>query len=74
MESLPPQVFGPRWEWALSLIHILTGISIDADKEEIAAVFDETGYSRLPVYKETIDDITGIIYQKDFYNRMYRGT
>lgn len=52
----------------------VTGISIDADKEEIAAVFDETGYSRLPVYKETIDDITGIIYQKDFYNRMYRGT
>ena len=29
----------------------VTGISIDADKEEIAAVFDETGYSRLPVYK-----------------------
>ena len=52
----------------------VTGISIDADKEEIAAVFDETGYSRLPVYKETIDDITGIIYQNDFYNRMYRGT
>ena len=52
----------------------VTGISIDADKEEIAAVFDETGYSRLPVYNETIDDITGIIYQNDFYNRMYRGT
>ena len=30
-------------------------------------------YSRLPVYKEKIDDIIGIIYQKDFYNRVYRG-
>lgn len=51
----------------------VTGISIDADKEEIAAVFGETGYSRLPVYQETLDDIVGIIYQKDFYNQVYRG-
>ena len=51
----------------------VTGISIDADKEEIAAVFGETGYSRLPVYKDKIDDIIGIIYQKDFYNQVYRG-
>lgn len=52
----------------------VTGISIDADKEEIAAVFDKSGYSRLPVYQETIDDIIGIIYQKDFYHMVYRGT
>ena len=51
----------------------VTGIPDDADKEEIAAVFGETGYSRLPVYKDKIDDIIGIIYQKDFYNQVYRG-
>ena len=51
----------------------VTGIPVDADKEEIAAVFGETGYSRLPVYKDKIDDIIGIIYQKDFYNQGYRG-
>lgn len=51
----------------------VTGISIDADREEIAAVFGESGYSRLPVYKDGIDDIVGIIYQKDFYHRVYRG-
>lgn len=51
----------------------VTGIPVDADKEEIAAVFGETGYSRLPVYKDKIDDIIGIIYQKDFYNQVYRG-
>lgn len=36
-------------------------------------MFGETGYSRLPVYKDKIDDIIGIIYQKDFYNQVYRG-
>lgn len=51
----------------------VTGIPVDADKEAIAAVFGETGYSRLPVYKDKIDDIIGIIYQKDFYNQVYRG-
>lgn len=51
----------------------VTGIPVDADKEEIAALFGETGYSRLPVYKDKIDDIIGIIYQKDFYNQVYRG-
>ena len=51
----------------------VTGIPVDADKEEIAAVFGETGYSRLPVYKDKIDDIIGIIYQKYFYNQVYRG-
>ena len=51
----------------------VTGIPVDADREEIAAVFCETGYSRLPVYKDKIDDIIGIIYQKDFYNQVYRG-
>lgn len=46
----------------------ITGISIDAGKDEIAKVFLQTGYSRLPVYKESIDNIVGIIYQKDFHN------
>ena len=49
----------------------IEGVPNDATKEEIAAVFIETGYSRLPVYKETIDHIEGIIYLKDFYNHVY---
>jgi len=36
--------------------------------EEIERVFCESGFSRLPVYRETIDNIIGIINQKDFYN------
>ena len=46
----------------------IVGVSHDATKEEIAQVFEETNYSRLPVYKESIDHIIGILYQKDFYN------
>ncbi len=49
----------------------ITGVSTKATKEEIAEIFAETGYSRLPLYEETIDHIVGIIYQKDFHNHVY---
>ena len=37
-------------------------------KEEVAEVFVESGYSRLPVYVDSIDNIIGIIHRTDFYN------
>lgn len=46
----------------------LAGVEADATKEEIARVFTETKYSRLPVYKENMDSIIGVIHQKDFYS------
>lgn len=49
----------------------LVGVPHDATKDEIAEVFAESGFSRLPVYKENIDNIVGIIYQKDFHNYVY---
>lgn len=49
----------------------LTGAPADATKDEIAKIFAETGYSRLPIYNENIDHIIGIIYQKDFHNYVY---
>ncbi len=42
-------------------------VPIDASMEDIAAVFQEKGYSRLPVYRDTIDSVIGIIHIKDFY-------
>lgn len=50
----------------------LTAVSVDDSKEDIAAVFAETGYSRIPVYRDSIDHIIGILYQKDFHNYVYR--
>ena len=41
--------------------------------EDIAKAFAESGYSRLPVYHEDIDDIIGVIHEKDFHAARYRG-
>lgn len=41
--------------------------------EEVARAFAESGYSRLPVYHEDIDDIIGVIHEKDFHAARYRG-
>lgn len=49
----------------------ITAVSAKATKEEIAEIFAETAYSRIPVYDESIDNIIGIIYQKDFHNYVY---
>ena len=50
----------------------ITAVSTEATKEEIAEVFAETAFSRLPLFEENIDHIVGIIYQKDFHNYVYR--
>lgn len=52
----------------------ITAVSTEATKDEIAEVFAKTAYSRLPLYKDTIDNIIGIIYQKDFHNYVYHNT
>lgn len=50
----------------------ITAVSTETTKEEIATVVADTAYSRLPIFEDTIDHIVGIIYQKDFYNYVYR--
>lgn len=50
----------------------IVGIDVELSKDDIAKVFLETGYSRLPVYENDIDQIIGILYQKDFHNYIYR--
>ena len=50
----------------------VTGIPKDATVEKTAEVFEETGYSRLPAYEGGLDNISGIVYEKDFYSRVYR--
>lgn len=45
------------------------GVPVDATIAETADRFEQSGYSRLPVYDETLDHIVGILHQKDFYNR-----
>lgn len=51
----------------------VVAISEDASMEEIRNVFDKEGYSRLPVYKGSIDTITGTIHEKDFFSAYVSG-
>ncbi|MBR5869215.1 MAG: HlyC/CorC family transporter [Clostridia bacterium] len=44
----------------------LTLISSDATLEEVWDVIEKEGYSRIPIYTETIDNITGVLYSRDF--------
>ena len=39
----------------------------DMSLEELAQTFAESGYSRLPVYHDTVDNIIGVVHEKDFY-------
>ena len=41
-------------------------VSQDAEKEEILKTIEKEGYSRIPVYSETTDNITGILFARDF--------
>ena len=41
--------------------------------DEVASTFAESGYSRLPVYHEDVDDIIGVIHEKDFHAARYHG-
>ena len=44
-----------------------------ATMDEAAALFAEEGYSRLPVYHENLDNIVGVIHQKDLFSARYHG-
>ncbi len=44
----------------------IVAVEINTPRENLIKIVSEEGYSRLPVYKENIDNIIGIIYTKDF--------
>ena len=46
----------------------IKAIEIDSTKKDVAKMFMETGYSRLPVYEDDLDKILGVLNQKDFHN------
>lgn len=44
----------------------VAAVSTTEDPQAVLDLFFSTGYSRLPVYEKTIDNILGVITQKDF--------
>ncbi|HEX2976955.1 MAG TPA: hemolysin family protein, partial [Bacteroidales bacterium] len=49
----------------------IKALSIDTDLESVLKLIREEGHSRIPVYKETIDSIIGILYAKDIISWIY---
>ena len=50
----------------------IEAVELGTSEEEIAQIFLETGYSRLPVYEDELDGIIGVLNQKDFLNHVYQ--
>lgn len=45
----------------------LVAVPVTATKQEMAQAFADSMFSRLPVYDGSIDNIVGVVHQKDFY-------
>ena len=46
----------------------IVGVEITQSIDEAMAVFIDSGYSKLPVYEESVDNIKGVIYLYDIFN------
>ena len=57
------EVFVPRVD--------IVGIDAAATNEELRIKFNSTGYSRIPVYDGSIDNIIGVVYSKDFFSAVF---
>ena len=50
----------------------ITAVRSDATKEELAKLFSESGFSRIPIYEDDLDNIEGIVYYKDFFTTAFK--
>ena len=60
------------WDVLTPRVDIIA-IEADTQEEEIGRLFLETGFSRLPVYDGDLDNIVGVLNQKDFHNYIKGG-
>ena len=51
----------------------LEALADTATMEEAAAMYASSGFSRLPIYHDSIDNIIGVLHEKDFYAAYCRG-
>lgn len=49
----------------------IIAIPEDAPIDEISEVFRKQRFSRLPVYRDSIDNVIGVLHEKDFNNMIY---
>jgi len=55
----------------------IAAIDAESTREELISKVIDEGYSRMPVYQETLDNVIGVIYTKDLikvlYEKNYKG-
>ncbi len=52
----------------------IVGVESSARMEDVQRIIVDHGYSRIPLYEESIDNIVGIIYAKDVLKYLSEGT
>ena len=51
----------------------ITGLEFDSEYNEVRRTIVETGYSRIPVYGDDLDDVRGVLYVKDLLPYLSEG-
>lgn len=59
------EVYVPRMD--------VVAIDVNSSVEDLGKLLSDTGFSRIPVYDGSIDNIVGIAYAKEFYSRRFNG-
>ncbi|OCC22838.1 magnesium/cobalt efflux protein [Croceicoccus estronivorus] len=52
----------------------IIAVSADASWDDLVASFAEHGHSRMPVYRDTLDSVIGMIHVKDIFTYLAKGT
>lgn len=47
----------------------MVGLNVDSERHEVINTITRTGFSRFPVYRESIDNIAGFIHSKDLISQ-----
>jgi len=50
----------------------VVAVDLGTPLNQVERVFRLNSYSRLPVYEKSVDNIVGVIHEKDFYNLYYQ--
>lgn len=59
------EVYVPRMD--------VVGVDINSDPDKLGEIFTVSGFSRVPVYDNSIDNIVGVAYSKEFFTNRYLG-
>lgn len=59
------EVYVPRMD--------IVGIDVGKTSDDLGRLISQSGFSRIPVYDGSIDNIVGVVYAKEFFTRRFNG-